>query len=322
MTDLPTPTPEQVVAALAGADATTSYALIDRWERTRSGNVFYRLTTEPGGREVVAKGGVDWSGSDAEAIFEAHSRLASTISAASIADAGVLVPITWLSSPPLLVMPYVEGTDVITILRDAGRPEWGSMSAWMRATGAMLATFHQANPADATSSTEDRIADLIDACRRMRVGDDVVTGILERAQWRQRCAAAYEDFGPGNLIGVTGGPVYLIDPPVDPITAPVHRDLGNFVFELRRQLAGHGYTRSEPVPGRFDGLRSSLLDGYSERAGDRLDADDEALIALYEMRRAAGMARKRLTQRPMEALWFARSARDRRREALASSQPR
>jgi hypothetical protein len=305
------PTPERIEKALAEAEPGESFQYLDGWERPRAGTSFFRFAVEPSGRTIVVKTGSQWSADDAERLCEAHASLTRAVSEPQIEQAASIHPVTYLIDPPSLVMPDVGGTDVVSILRDPHRPEWESMTSWIRAAGAMLAAFHAANPAPPDVGT----GDIVETARRMRI-DDVARLILDRAKWEESCAAVYGDFGPGNLIGVLDGPVYLIDPPMMPPGGPIHRDLGNFVFELRRQLAGHGHTRTRPVPGRFDTLLEALLDGYSERSGSVLAPSDEALIALYEMRRAAGMARKRLSKRPFESVWFARSALERRREVV------
>ena len=308
------PTPEEIATALSELAGGEDLRYIDRWERPRSGTFFLRFAMEPSGRRVVVKGGSSWSAQDAARLFDAQAALDHAVSNPPIENAGSLQPIGWIAHPPSLVMPDVDGTDVVSIIRDPKRREWESMESWMRAAGAMLAGFHQATSAPSESSADDVLA----VARRMRIEDTVTHQILEQAHWNGRSAAVYGDFGPGNLIGALDGTVYLIDPPVDPALGPVHRDLGNFVFELRRQLAGHGHTRTDPVPGRFESLQRAVMAGYSERAGTAFGQGDLALVGLYEMRRAAGMARKRLADRPFEAVWFARLALARRREILRS----
>jgi hypothetical protein len=310
LTESSNPTPEQVALSLRDSFPEEDFRYIDGWERPRSGTSFLRFSMEPSGRRIVVKSGSGWSAEVASRVFEAQAALARAVSEPAIEHGESVHPIHWIAQPPSIVMPDIGGTDVVSILRDPGRPEWESMSSWMKAAGAMLAAFHSANPAPMDPETRE----VLDVARRMRMKRDVTSLILERAAWRVRCAAVYGDFGPGNLIGVRDGPIYLIDPPIEPATGPAHRDLGNFSFELRRQLAGHGHTRSDPVEGRFEGLRHELLDGYSERSGAALGQADLSLVTLYEARRAAGMARKRLSTRPVEAVWFARSALARRRE--------
>lgn len=307
-------TPEQIAAALSDFVPGEELRYVDGWERPRSGTTFFRFSVEPSGRMIVVKSGRDWTAEDASRLYQAQTDLARAISEPPIEHAGSMRPVGWITRPPSIVMPYVGGSDVVSILRDPSRPEWESMATWVKAAGAMLAAYHASNP---MPPAEAELEDVLDVGRRMRIGAEAVSRMLERAGWEKRCASSYGDFGPGNLIGVLDGPVFLIDPPVDTNASPAHRDLGNFVFELRRQLEGHGHTRSDPVPGRFEDLREALLAGYSERSGSPLEPADLPLVTLYEMRRAAGMARKRLSTRPTEAVWFARSALARRREILA-----
>jgi hypothetical protein len=191
------------------------------------------------------------------------------------------------------------------------------MDRWMATTGAMIAAYHDAHrPAPGAELTG--VAEAArHAARRIRVPPQALEALLDATAWLGRCSASYGDFGPGNLLGDRHGRLHLLDPPVAPDLALTHKDLGNFVFELRRQLAGHGFTRSRPVEGRLEGLHTSFLDGYSARssAGPLLPAD-EGLIALFEMRRALGMARKRLPARPDDAVWFARYAVEKRAEVI------
>jgi hypothetical protein len=298
-----------------GLDRVAGFDLVDEWERSRSGTRFYRFRVDPDGREVLVKTGDDWTAADAERLSQAQASLADAISYAGVPDADVIRPHGWVPTPPLLVMPYVEATDLVSLLRQPDRPEWTSMHKWIRAAGAMLAAFHRANRPVSADDVPASLDEVTETARKMRLRGDLVAGLLEEADWRSHCYGAYGDFGPGNLLGEPGGTVHLIDPPVEARLAPFHRDLGNFLFEMRRQLAGHGYTRSKPVRGRFDDLRKSLLEGYvGTSLVERLRPADRALISLYEMRRAAGMARRRNLRSPGDAIWFAGSAWARRRE--------
>lgn len=282
---------------------------VEQWARTRSGTRFFRLAGSPAGPEVVVKITDSWAPEDAERMFEAMMDLADTIDAMEIAGAAAVRPLAWADAPPMVVMPYVEGTDLVSILRQPDHAAWTNLPEWMERAGGMLAAYHARHAA--TESAAAAGSEVRALAKRFRVGRT-----FDNVDWNGRIAGSYGDYGPGNLHVASDGNLYLFDPPVAPDPAPVHRDLANFVFELRRQLAGRGFTPSPPVPGHFDGLRHTFLQGYSETQGSPLDANDQSLIALFELRRAAGMARKRFPRRPSDAAWFARSVLARRREVL------
>lgn len=311
MTNPTGPSHEQVVEALrtAGPDfglAENGYDVVDEWERERSGNRFIRLRARSGG-ELLVKTGSSWVEDDARELFEAQKALAETVARADLDSAEAIQPLAWIARPPLFVMPFVEGTDLVSLLRRPERPEWAHMEKWMTAAGGMLAAFHRAQAVDPGTAV---FAEIEETAARMRLDPAWVRNLLDRIEPADSTFVSYGDFGPGNLIGDERGRVFLIDPPTKPEPALFHRDLGNYVFELRRQLAGRGFSRSRPVPGRFYGLRQAFLAGYSSY----LDSTDLTLVSLFEMRRAAGMARKRLPGRPGDALWFGRLALALRRE--------
>jgi hypothetical protein len=297
------------------------YSLAAAWERERSGSTFLRMVGVPGGPEVIVKTVVGWAPEDAERMFRSMEDLAATIDAAEISGGAAIRPLAWSGTPPLLVMPYVEGTDLVSMLRQPDHPAWtAEVPAWMGQAGAMLAAFHARHltpPREDISTAGEEARAL---ARRFRIDDAALERILNQVDWRHRCARSFGDFGPGNLLGAQDGRLYLLDPPDQPPTALIHRDLANFVFELRRQLAGRGFTRSRPVTGHFEQLRSAFMGGYSAAWHEEpLGPGDETLIALFEMRRAAGMARKRFPGRPGDAVWFGRSALALRREVLRSA---
>lgn len=295
-----------------------SYEQIATWERSRSGSVFYRFAGAPSGPEVLVKMASDWGEEDAEGIFGAMADLVEIIDAAHIKGGRGVRPLAWGDNPPLVAMEYVVGTDVVSILREPTHEAWSEdLRNWMGIAGGMLAAFHASrltSPLEDISTARQEATAL---ASRYRIKVAAIERILNQVDWRHRCARSFGDFGPGNLLGTPDGDLYLLDPPDRPTTALIHRDLANFVFELRRQLAGRGYTRSRPITGVFDQLRSAFISGYSANWPEEpLGGGDEALIALFELRRAAGMARKRFPRRVRDSAWFARSALARRREVI------
>jgi hypothetical protein len=274
------------------------YELRGRWERERSGSTFHYFRGTPFGPDVVIKSVRGWTGEEAEASYEAMVDLADTLDRTAFEVAAAIRPLAWADRPPGLVMPYLEGSDVITILRDPHAEAWkGRVDDWVSRAGAMLAAYHGMHPAsEAVDSARGEVTALAKRLRIKRTFE---------IDWEQDVAKCFGDFGPGNLHATPGGDLYLLDPPLSPGPAVVHRDLANFLFELRRQMAGRGFTPTEPLPGSFDRLRTGLLRGYAMARAKSFDAEDEALIALFETRRALGMARKRFPRRLSDAAWFA-----------------
>ena len=291
-----------------------TYEVVDWWRRERSGSSFVHLVGVPNGPEILTKTVDGWESSDARDTHDAMADLAGALAAASIPSAAGISPLGWIEGPPTVVMPWVEGRDAVTILRSNDRETIeGRMPNWLSSAGAMLAAFHATTP---DRDFGDASKQAIQAAGRLRIDGKTATRLMDQVQWQGKCARSFGDIGPGNLHVTPTGEIYLVDPPVETSLALIHRDLGNFVFELRRQLAGRGYTRTSPIRGRFDHLSSTFLDGYIEQSGRDLGAADHALIALFEARRALGMARKRLPSRPGDALWFSRLALSRRRDVL------
>lgn len=284
---------------------------VEGWER-RSGARLDRMKGWPNGPDVVVKRG-EWADGDAERIYTAMDDLAASVTAAATEDGRAVRPLAWGTEPEMVVMPYVEGVDLVSILRVPDHSAWQDearvLRGWMTQAGIMLASFQARVDADSTG-VETARHDVIEVARKLGVSIDRVLADVDLAT---RTGRVFGDYGPGNFHAAPGRVLYLLDPPEKTVPGPVHRDLANFLFELRRQLAGRGYTRSRPVRGRYQGMREAFLDGYSsEWRGGRLDASDLALIDLYELRRARGMARKRWPDRPGDALWFAGSALRRR----------
>ena len=294
------------------------YEAGQQWQRPRSGTFFYRMTGKPSGPDVLVKTGRAWDGNEAERLYTAMLDLAKTFEATAVDNAAATRPLAWSAAPPALVMPYLVGTDLVSLLRDPDRREWAHMRRWMRSTGMMLAAFHDSHPTPSAGDIAPAGDEVRETAQRVKLPTQLVESLLSEIDWRQRCSLAFGDFGPGNLLGTGDGRLYLLDPPDQPVIALPHKDIGNFIFELRRQLAGHGYTRTPPVRGRFHELRDGFLHGYFEGSARAIDSCDRAMISLFEMRRAVGMARKRFPDRVGDAVWFARSAVARRREVTSA----
>lgn len=325
MTTTPPPTPTEVSGLLRSLQerfgwesGASRFEATARWQR-RSGATFYRMLGSPGGLDVVVKVGTSWEPGYAERMFRSMVELEELIAAAGIDGGYAIRPMGWVDDPSSIVMPYVEGSDLVSILRDPADQAWkvdrNILRTWMVSAGSMLAAYHGTGDRCSHEEIEGAGADVLDLARRMLVRRSSITRVMTAADWRHRCAGLFGDFGPGNLLGSPGGDLYLLDPPDRRKSGLIHRDIANFIFEMRRQLAGHGFTSSRPVRRRFAELRSLFLSGYAGASVHGvLDRNDEALIALFELHRAGGMARKRWPGRPRDSAWFAGSALVRRLE--------
>ncbi|MGA7228891.1 MAG: hypothetical protein WBZ45_11860 [Acidimicrobiia bacterium] len=293
------------------------FELIDSWGRPRSGSDFYRVAGNHSANEMVVKVVPDWTVGTAKKLYGNMVDLDDMISAADLSTIHGVRPLAWSDEPPALVMPYLPGDDVVSILRRPTDPAWtsGAMLDWMEWAGTMLAAYHlqtEAPTQDERASARREAQNLAGKLRIKREAvDRLLAGIDDVGLTRRR----FGDFGPGNLQGTPDGSLYLLDPPDTREVSLIHRDIANFIFELRRQLAGHGFTRYPPVKGRFEDFRRRFVSGYLKNwPGLDMGADDEALIALFEANRAAGMAMKRFPGRLSDALWFGRLALRRRRD--------
>jgi hypothetical protein len=300
----------------------SAYEITAHWQR-RSGAAFYRVLGSPAEVDLVVKVDMGWQAGGAERMFRSMIELEELIGREEVEGWRAIRPMGWADDPPAIVMPHVAGLDLVSILRDPSHRAWGSdqslLRAWIGGAGGMLAAYHRSGGPCLPDELEVAGGEVLELARRMRIRSSSISRIMAGVDWRHRCAGLFRDFGPGNFIGAPDGTLYLLDPPDGREPGLIHRDIGNFLFEMRRQLAGHGYTNSRPVRGRFTELRTAFLDGYvAESAHGGFGGDDEALIALFELRRAAGMARKRWPERPRDALWFGGSALRRRLELVRS----
>lgn len=289
--------------------------------------MFYRLRGSTGGPDLVVKVVPGWDTGAPHDAFDAMVDLADVIATAGIEGAHGIRPLAWADDPPLLVMPYVESLDVVSILRQPDHEAWmsGDLIRWMERAGAMLAAYHQTPAAGSLDDIQEAESEVRQLARKLRVKQHLVDEMVTLANWRARSRRRYGDFGPGNLQGAHDGTLYLLDPPEQSHISVIHRDIANFLFEMRRQLAGRGFTPSAPVRGWYPDFRDRFLHGYVKASpGLAFGPSDEALFALFEVKRAAALAGKRFPKRAGDSAWFARLAIRRRldlRRAARAERP-
>ena len=289
-----------------------SFELASAWERPRTGSRFFRYDGSPSGAGVVIKTQESWEGNDARLAYESLADLHAIVTKAGIDHARTLTPLGWTARPPIVVTPYVDGDDLVSMIRQPNHRMWNDdhelLRKWLDTAGAIVSAYHVANRCTDADQQSNALSDTRATARRLGVRKGRISQLLQTIDPETQCATAFEDLGPGNLFVSTDERVYLLDPPTQTLPRLVHRDIGNFLFELRRQLAGRGFTPAPPARPEFDELR----DAFIERYDSSFSAADRALVALFEARRAAGMARKRFPRRLGDSVWFARLARERR----------
>lgn len=289
-----------------------SYEVIEQWERPRSGSEFFRVRAQRDGPDVVIKRHLDWPEGMAERVYEATNRFAATVDGANLDHGRVIRALGWARNPETIVTPYVEGLDLVSVLRTPTHWAWEDegelLAAWMVDAGAMLAIYHT----DERISPKDRdhVWDEARALGRRVMASEQVEAAFDEMEPESCFKPAFGDYAPGNMHVTEDHHIHVLDGPEQTEHALIHRDLAHFLFETRRQLAGHGYTRTPPVAGQHYGrLAEAFLRGYSaEMPGPELGNADRFLVDLYQLRRSWGMARKRTPDRPTDAWWFASTA--------------
>ena len=231
---------------------------------------------------------------------------------AGIDHSRTLAPMGWAATPPIVVTPYVDGDDLVSMMRQPNHRMWDNdhelLGKWVATAGAIVSAYHVANRCTDADQQSNAFIDTRAAARRLGVVKGRISQLIDTVNPTTQCVDAFGDLGPGNLLGCTDESLYLLEPPTQTLPRLVHRDIGNFLFELRRQLAGRGFTPEPPAKPVFDQLRNAFIERYDSS----FSAADRALVALFEARRAAGMARKRFPRRLGDSVWFARLARERR----------
>jgi len=306
--------------------ARDGFQLQESWVKTSSQNVFHRLTSVPAGEGIVLKMASNGSKEvNADRMADSMLDLADML---DHAGQGVtsLRPIGWLASPSVLATPYVEGVDLVDLLRDGNRAAWEHEEIVfdaVRAAGVALATFHASMgdvKVDDRSTARDEAVHL---ARRLALPPRTASMLRSEADGVATVGRTYGDFGPGNIRLGHSGDVYVLDPPALQRVGLRHRDIAYFDFEVKKNLAGHGGDqRSRPVRGRESQIRATFLDGY--RAVSSFDPTREAAqaaIAAFQAVRCTAMARKRTRQRRWgDVMWaLASTAKLRRRTVRATT---
>ncbi len=276
----------------SGWTSADDYDLLEVWgSRTAS---IYRCRGRGSGVDVVVKVGDDWSADDAKRLSEQLVGLRSRLDPSIVRTPD---PLGWTSDPPAVCTRYVEGTDLYFMLLDIGHAAWGT--AGVPATtvfarcGAALAHLHRA---------PDRLAEGTDGgLERVR---SVANSLWLRPIFTSRTdlmpVIGFGDVGPHQFRISDGGRIWVLDPPMDPVPALPHEDIAMFLFGIDKLFgAANGVRTRSRRPTRI-AFRDAFLEGYG-RTGvlDPRRTPHSWLIRMFETKRAAGTARRRIREREL-----------------------
>lgn len=274
----------------------TAFQIVSVSDRKSSGATLLRAQGADG-VDVVVKTNDDWNLDDAVGAHHALAALHDIIDGADIERGGAMPPLGWAPDPPMVVTGYVESHE----LRSAVKTETDIdlLIGPLETAGRMLAAFHEHHRATDSQSTDAAHQDAISTARKIPNGERTLDRLLARAPIV--VAKSYIDITPSNVLCASSGEILLIDPPPSLRPAIIERDLGTFLFELRKQRAA--FSRSSREPTDFPHLKEAFLNGYG--VSDPRDPSTQALLSLFEFRRAIGTSRKRLRGRSPEAVRYA-----------------
>ena len=297
------------------------------WTNGRTGNSFARIKARHTSDRILLKwlGPRDGEATGLSAVTPTVAKYLDDLSSL-FADRCPTValaprPLGWLEQPQVIAMEFIEGTELAEV---AGQPDhefWDTpevISGWVGSAAEALATFHDHGPTG-HAVEEAAIAVLSEKLRRYRLSAVRRKDLLDYAMGPRVVAPRYQDFGPGNLLGLQDGGIAVLDPPLELDLAPRHRDLAHFLFLIRRDLAGIDVdTRRTVGPERGMGIRRDFLASYEANSGFPVeDGRGKALLAMYESFEAFGVARRiaagrdylpRSWSRWQAAAWAARTS--------------
>lgn len=284
-----------------------AFRIVDVSERNTSGATLLRAA---GSKtvDVMVKTNGAWTHNDALANYRALAELHDVIEGAEILGGETMTALGWAPEPPMVVTKFVESRELRSAVKTVNDP--GLLIGPLETVGEMLAAFHERHRATDRETIDIARRDAMAIARRIPNGEKTMERLLARPS--VVVSKSYIDITPSNVLCAENGAVLLIDPPTRQEPALIERDLGTFLFELRKQRSAFG--RSVPRPSDFLRLKMAFLRGYG--IPNPMDSPTRALVSLFEFRRAAGTSRKRWRDRSPESVRYAVEAGKRMSEFL------
>jgi hypothetical protein len=288
------------------------FLVIETWHH-RSAS-FYRCRPNAAqGPEIIVKSDSAWTDNSAKAIHERMCRLSRVLLEQGVVTVRVPRVMGWLQDPPLLLMEYVPGNNLNKLIRTSRRPHQPD-ARWLRqiitACGQALGAYHAHMPGETSDPTlwarsSAPMDDLGRTARRLMISRQVLARLGDVA-----VAESYVDFALYNVVASPDGRFYLLDPPAQTVTAPVHKDIAKFITELKSSLEASTSERVGQPHIYLDDLREAFYEGYAATGPvDIRTPENLWIVALYEAHRAMAKARKGFRMRKYRrAADYARSA--------------
>ena len=263
----------------------------------------YRCTEETkGSPDVLLKAGRGWSPDAARKLYEELDGLAHDLGDGSPTMVRVPLVLGWDGAPPVVCMRYIEGTEVYFLLEDLDHPVW-AVSRWsppdlIAQCGRGLGAYHSRSRAsgepNAPTAQDEAARSLQRAASAMRAPRRPLDGFVAS----MAIAPSFGDIGPHQLLLASSDDLYLLDPPVSPPFAPVHRDVAGFLFQLMRILGREAAERGRQQRRAGTALSEAFLRGYAETGPtDLRTPQDRWLIAMFRGHASGAMAHQRLKNR-------------------------
>lgn len=312
----------EMAQRFAWRGANEGFCLEGSWVKNSSQNTFYELSMLPAGERIVIK--VETGQSPTASVEQTAQAMADLADALGPIGPGVagLRALGWIESPPALASTYVEGVDLVDLLRGEEHPIWTGDDTPLSAVehaGMALAAFHEfrnLDDADQIARVRSSVARL---ARVLALPPRVASALVREATRASSVGREYRDFGPGNVRVSHGGPVYILDPPVEERHGPRHADIAYFEFEVRKNLAGQVTgQRAQAANASAAEIVVAFGNGYQAVSGfDPERGNARALVLAFQAKRAVVMVRKRIRQRRWRsAAWALRSGLVLRRLAI------
>ena len=302
-------------------DVRSKFSITNSWERR--GSLFYVAQSTSGKSVIVKQPGERRSHVSGFQLRGAMADVARIVDQASIANLGMPPPLAWTEHPTTLVMPYIEGDDLTSVLRDPDHAFWndrgGTLGAWCEVVGAAVGAFHRFAPV-APVAYRDSVTDAHETLANLALSKALLNALIPPTT-ESLHARSLVDPAPSNFRRGFDGTIWMLDPPTTTRYEFVHRDAARFFSTVHRTVENKvSNKRREMTPDdRLELVKNAFLAGYA-RTNSQLDDDrNRRLIEAFESRIALGIARRINLRDPRRALRMGLIGLNKRRAVLRGS---